>query len=505
MMNRKTLGLAVAATLGLGVGSAHALPLSDYNAADTMDLYMSGASAQDNALRTLFTQLCDRGTGAGSATDTFNAYNGVSGTNQSMVFCRTKGVTGVANGTKILFHKSSVGGSGNGVQPVANSTILLFMTTASTCPAVTPGSTVTCTANALTPASGVGSVPPDGGISDVEPKLLGATPAEVLKLNVQSQNAVPFGLPVTVGLRNALQEAQCLTVGAEDEANMPSLTKAQLAAIYAGNLTDWSSIVDEEGHPLTTARDTCANGSSRTAPVNSNVYVARRVNSSGTQASYEVYFLNARCTTSASVMAPANDGGVCGNGTVNEGSGTSNVKACLNTHNTANRWAVGIFSLENVSNLGTDAWRHIKVDGYAGTALNIEETRYTFWMEQSLQWRNAASGNALVDGAAGFQKKLSMMQAIASNAGQPDTTLCFTHGGGVGYKSCVMALVTNGFVPTDPVAGTRRTAAQVESNPVLTSSKSLGGSTDNCSVPQAVFPTHATFESDNGTGNTPAH
>lgn len=509
-MNRKLLGLAVAATFSLGTGVAHALPLSDYLDGDddpdlnpvlatdpqTLDLYMSGASAQDNALKVLFGQLCNRGTGAGSATDTLNIYNGVSGSNQFMIFCRANGITGIPNGMKIMLHKSSAGGSGNGVVPVADNQVLQFMTASSTCPAVSPGATVNCTVNALSPLSGDGAKETEAGISDVEPKLLDANPAQVGRMTVQSQNAVPFGVPVTVALRNALQEAQCLTVGAEDEANMPSLTKPQLAGMYAGNLTDWGSLVDEEGHPLTTARDTCSNGSTRIAPVNANVYVARRVNTSGTQASNEVFFLNGRCVASAPKFAPGNDGGTCGNSTVNEGSGTGNVKACLNTHNAANRWAVGIFSLENPSNLGTDQWRFIKIDGYAGTARNIEETRYTFWMEQSLQWRNNTSVNPLLG------DKFDLASAIATNAGQPDPALCFTHSWG---KSCVMALVTNGFVPTDPTPGDNRDEADITANPVLTSAKSLGGATDNCAFPQALFPTHATYESDNGDVQSAAH
>jgi hypothetical protein len=483
-----------------------------------MDLYISGSSSQDETLKTVLSKrICDRGTGVGSTTDTFNLYNGPSGSNQFMIFCRTKGVEDLTDGTKVLFHKSSVGGSGNGVQPVANSIPLLtFMTHASTCPTVSPGGTASCSIMQTTlavPDFGVADLGLYNGIGPFR-SYFGESQAEADKMTVQSRNAVPFGVLVTVGLRNALQEAQCLTVGAEDEANMPSFTKSQLAAMFAGNLVNWPAILDEEGHPLTTARDTCANGSARTAPADSNVYIARRVKSSGTQRAGEIFFLNGHCVTNAPLMAPANDGGTCGNGTVNEGSGTSNVKTCLNTHNTANRWAVGIMSLENVSNLTSDKWRFIKIDGYAGTALNIVESRYPFFMEQSLQWRKATSGNALANGAAAHQKKLSITEWISGTElipgrfGQPVgslvSTLCSTHSWGT---SCVMALATNteGYVATVPTPGTRRAEADVTANPVMTSAKSLGGFTDNCAFPQTVFSTHATFESDNGAGNTPAH
>lgn len=487
-MNHKNLAIAVTTLLAAGLAMpASALPLNQYNAADTLDVYVSGASAQDNALELLFRRLCEA--------NTLDIYRGPSGSNQRMMFCRISSakVPGfpAAPGQKVMFHKSSVGGSGNGVQPVADNTALAFMNHNSTCDAGTsvPGTPdfpgyIDHNCSAITTTN----TPPDAGISDVEPKLLGASAGQVNRLTVRSQNAVVFGVPVSKALRDALQEAQLLTPGAEDETNMPSLTRQQLASIYNGGISSWSQIADAQGFPLTTARDTGSNGTTRVPPSDSRVFVARRVATSGTNTSFRVYFLNDPCSDGMLQMVAGNDSGVCGSNTVNEGSGTSNVKACLNTHNGANRWAVGMFSTENVSNLGSDQWRFIKINGAAPTLLNVAESKYDFFMEQSIQWRKSPSPTPLAG------QKLVLMNKIATDAGEPtiiqDLNTQFVHNVATGsaaddWQGGVMALITNGHVPP----GTPLTAAAIAANPTLTSTKSPGGSPNNCQSPVIFFPT----------------
>lgn len=491
-MNLKKISAAVAAALaGAVTSTAFALPATDYNATpgDTLDVFVSGASAQDGALERLFRNSCDAGT-----LDIFR-----DGSNQRVLFCRISnaGVPGFpVAGQKVAIHKTSVGGSGNGVQPVANQTALGFidMNAVKTNNLCTSGTSVPSETVAGTTFAGyvehtgctapLRNAVPDAGISDVEPALVGASAAEISRLNVQSQNAVVFGVPVTEALRNALQEAQGLTVGAEDEANMPSLSKAQLASIYNGGIVDWTQLVSGNGTDLPSAASN--------PPSDSQVYLCRRVPTSGTQASFEVYMLGQRCTSGVVGMLPGNDGGVVGAGTVNEGSGTGNVKSCLSTHDGANRWAVGLFSTENVAVSETPAvddgnvWRFIKINGAAPSLLNTANGKHDFFMEQSIQWRNAASGNAL----AGL--KLTLMQDIAANAGSPSIIRAinngFHHSWGDGG---VMALITNGHMPTMAAPGAPVTAADVAINPVLTSTKSPQGAPNNCQTPVTFFPVSA--------------
>jgi hypothetical protein len=485
-MNRNILGLAISATLGLGASGAYAAPLTFGVDTPALDFYMSGASAQDPGIRTLFGQLCNRGTGPGSATDTMTLYFGTSGSNQAAIFCKANGITGIANGTNILFHKSSVGGSGNGSQPVAAGLPLLFLNQSSTCPApvfdiVDQRFESTCTTNVTT------SIAPDAGASDVEPKLLlpALSATENGNITPKSAYAVPFGVPVTLPLYRALQDAQGLVVGADDEANMPSLAKAQLAGLYAGNVNTWDFLIDKEGFALNTNNDANNDGVNRTVPANTNVYLARRVETSGTQASFEVYFLNARCTPNPR-MLPPNDGGnvttgggTCGTNTINAGSGSSNVISCLNTLNTQNRWGIGVLSME-YSPLSTDGFKFIKIDGYSGSAFNMSQGKYDFVMENTFQWRTSGANVLAGD-------KLDLMNALASNAGAPDPALCYQQQ--TGHKSCVMAL-GGGFVylPTLSTPGNPVDEADIEANPVTLFSKAIFGSTDNCSTPQAVYP-----------------
>lgn len=495
-MNLKKISAAVAATLaGVVSSAAFALPASQYNSTpgDTLDVFIGGASAQDNALERLFRNACDVNT-----LDIFRT------SNQRVMFCRISnaGVAGFpVAGQKVAIHKTSVGGSGNGVQPVANQSNLTFIDMnaikAGTITCAAPTSVVAETVAGVTFAgytnnnncgtAGTRNAVPDAGISDVEPALVGASEAEISRLNVQSQNAVVWGIPVTEALRNALQEVQGLTVGAEDEANMPSMTYAQLSSIYNGGITDWSQIVSGNGTDLPSAVSN--------PPSDSQVFVCRRVPTSGTQASYEVHMLRERCVAGVASFVDGNDGGVVGTGTVNEGSGTGNVISCLNTHDGANRWAVGIFSTENVESSVApgvndgNVWRNIKMNGHAPTLLNVANGKWDFFTEQSIQWRNAASGNAL----SGL--KLTLMQDVAVNAGSPSIIRALNNGfihswGDAG----VMALITNGHMPTMPAPGAALTANDVRLNPVLTSTRSPQGAPNNCQPPVTFFPVDASSQ-----------
>ena len=467
-MKIRNLSYAVAAALSLGAGSAFALPLSQYNAADTLDVYVSGSSAQDGSLELYVDSVCKPGT-----LDIYRA------SNQRMMFCQIDGSTvsgfpAAPAFQKVLIHKSSAGGSGEGVQPVADQIALAAMSPSSTCDAgssVTPaGGLPTYTAHSCSALVTTNQVP-DAGISDEEPALFGASPSQLAKLQITSQDGVIFGIIASQNLRDALQKAQGLTVGADDEANMPNLTRQQIASMFNGGITDWTQVTDASGTPLPSVAGV-------TPPVNTSVYITRRVSTSGTQTGTQVYFLNQGCLASVLPALSGNDGGSCGTNTVNEGSGSGNVVSCTNTNYSLNHWSIGLLGVENKAG-ASDHYRFIKVNGYAPTLLNVAQSKYDFVMENSVQWRNAASGNAL----SGL--KLNLMQAIATQNGSP-TILSAVDGsigqpwGGTGF----MALITNGYVPT-----LNPTAAQVLANPVMTMTKSPAGSPNNCQPPVIYFPT----------------
>src|SRR5262245_49962328 len=109
----------VAALLMSGTaGTAAALPPAP---APQVELYLSGATAQDEALENLMrlkpgipgaSNLCEPGT--------LDIYRGkIDGTAKRVFYCRTSGnVPGLPAGLRLAVHKSS-GGSGEGVTPVS--------------------------------------------------------------------------------------------------------------------------------------------------------------------------------------------------------------------------------------------------------------------------------------------------------------------------------------------------------------------------------------------------
>jgi len=528
IVHRRIVSGFVSTILGLlTIGVASALPLTAYHArpGDTLDIFVSGSSAQDNALERLFRLQC--------APDSLDIYR--AGGNQRVFFCSFEGrevdeqgvVRGAVfeGGRKVAFHKSSVGGSGYGVGPVVQRTSVQFVNMAdlkrhadercvpskrSRRPADPPfdGYVEHVCVNPK-PLSMV----PDAGVSDVEPRIFagnfGFSPERLGELTVRSANAFVFGIPVTLNLRDALQAAQfdegspChpahpdyarpvatapgiegtpATTHAESEACMPGLTRAQLAGLFAGTLTDWRLVVNARGYPLAAAN--AATGAidtppGVTPPADTRPYLCRRWITSGTQASYEMFFLNQRC-------APGVDEFVEASATTSLGTGTSNVKSCLNDRHEKNLWAVGIFSTENVPDPGRAHWRFIKMDRVAPTLLNTFNGRWPFFVEQTIQWRNDKSERPLSG------ERLTLMDHISRQAGRPEIiralNLAFVHPFG---DAGVMALNTNGHRPPVPTPEHPVTAAVVAENPVLPLTRASLGSPNNCNPPLVVYPTPA--------------
>src|SRR5262249_38664306 len=107
----------------------------------------------------------------------------------------------------------------------------------------------------------------------------------------------------------------------DTEANMPTLSRSQVAGIFAGKITGWTQIYDAEGTPLFASKKLAAAppsnpdaggatpGAYRPDPMTGKaVYVCRRIASSGTQASYEVHYLRNRCIADAPKFVAPNDG-----------------------------------------------------------------------------------------------------------------------------------------------------------------------------------------------------
>lgn len=484
-MKLKTLAAALAGVFaagGHGIVAAH--PASQYNPAIDRDLFISGASAPELALlEYMADEFCAPGT-----LDIYIT------TNQFVYYCTPNASLGLGS-ARVALRKSSQGGSGNGTGPAcARATTIQFINfsavgavTAAFPTATIAGSTRTAFSVPATFTTTGASVQVDGGFSDLEPALFPDlpginacfTPPGGTTIVSNPVFGIIFGVPVTKAFRDALQQAQGLTVGAETVQDMPSLTMQQLRSIYRGSLTNTSAIPGG-GLPA------------------QQIYVARRVGTSGTQRSFAGYFLSQRCipgvaSFAGSDLIPAQADSLCASTSppiVYHGSGSQNVVNCLNNHNGAGRYAVGVLSTEFVPNTstGTDGagYRFIKIGGAVPSLLQTLESRHEFWYEATCQYRSDARNTDILQkicggagaspapgiGAAGVVQKLIVQQH-------------FTDGGVKQWAGVMGLYAPPGSVPPAPPM----TNASVALAPVQSAIRSVGGGPNSCQPPILQVPT----------------
>ncbi|HTV52923.1 MAG TPA: hypothetical protein VME21_17150 [Steroidobacteraceae bacterium] len=503
--------------MALPLPSAWALPPTPL---PQIELFIAGSSAQDEALENLM-RLGEGIAGAPNicAPATLDIYRGsIHGTANRVFYCRTaRAVRGLPAGLRLAVYKSS-GGSGDGVTPVSAAKPLRFIDLSRLpgAPGCLVGRPERATSDFVAYRNHSGCdgegrpAIPRAGLSDVNPELVGGVTAA---LTVRAQNEIVWGLPVSKNFRNALQTIQGLvpaTVphddpGRDSEAAMPTLARAQVAAIFAGAIHSWDQFYDPKGTPLTQSSllglgppaDPDASGASPGAYrpdrlTGRSIYICRRIESSGTQASYELHYLRARCEPDAPPFVRPDDGSnLLNGGDVNRlvriprpagrvfaGRGTADVRDCLDAHAQFNRWAVGILSTESVGNNGSRKFRFVKVDGAAPTLLNAYLGRWPHVTEQSMQWRRS------FDASLDSTNEGRVLRFISTNLGLPRVIAAlnsgFVHSWGQGGY---LAPARSGFPPPSPPV----TADALRTNPVGSLTRSLGR-LDNCGEPLTVRP-----------------
>lgn len=461
-------GLAGQAAAGLnlnGIGGGTADPVD-------IEVKVSGASASDKQLKALFNDLClpgtlstytDRCADESAESDlTTCADTGpkTPGKSYAAYFCTMDGTTvsGLSGAKNVLFRKRSAGGSFWGTTPVAEaSDVEQMVLSPANCKATATADVFKCDKGTLEITVS------DAGVSDEEPALFvppnvaagqsAITPAALSQLDVAPTSALTFGVPVTNGLYAALQQAQGLnpdldgdtvfegtseTASAADIiANMPSLSKEQVAALIKGNISSWAKVHYNVGGVSTPLTSIASN-----APAENNVAICRRVNGSGTQAQMNANFLHVPCTNASA--GPAVDNTICtkdkgqenedfgptacegGDGydgyaeltgvdlnaaIVHENSGSGDVTECLDQLDDANFWALGVQSLEKDSS----KWSFIKLNGVEPTLAKVASGEYFDWAATTMQWRNQA-----VDGVpAPIGDQLAILNQVRNNAGNP--------------------------------------------------------------------------------------
>jgi ABC-type phosphate transport system substrate-binding protein len=485
-MKTNQLALAMTAVMALGGHTASAAGLTPSDTPDH-EITLSGATAQDNNIGLLFKDICVSGT----LSEFRDGPTGSAGSNHRAYFCQIDGskVTGLsASNPKVLFHKTStsngVGGSGLGANPVlAKQAVQVMSINNGNC--VAPAGSETYYRCRITQSGDVTNKVPDAGVTDVNPELFtlfntpaGVAPVDARKtslLTVKSGGALVFGAPVNLELYKALQTAQAKTVDGGSEganaavvaANMPTLSKTQIADIMTGKYKTWAEFGDANGMPnldVPTGTD-------------AKIHICRRTDGSGTQATINAKVLAAPC--SASSPAPARFSNPVGP-VVLLNAGSGDVEKCLVDFNDGTNtsgqnsglmkaWAIGVQSTERNKN-ETLKYRFTKIDGKVpsinAAAATPASSRYDVTVEVTYQWLKSGGPTGDV---------LKIIERVATDAGKPSIIATnnagFTHKWGQGGY---LALQADGYTIDNPF---------VISNPVSPWTQTAGGLLDNCAVP----------------------
>lgn len=418
-MKLKLASVAVTAALSAFAGSAVAALPGTVTAVPANQVRLSGATAQNGGIDNVVRIFC--------GSNTVDAY---ANTKQVAYVCNAAAGTalttaGFPAGTSIAIHKESNGGSGNGIAPVRDGTTLAFVdlnaisATPSLCTLDTVSSVAAATVNGVTLAAknvwncstATTTAVPDIGFSDVDPPLFNQSSAG---LAIRSPNQLIFAAPVTIALRNALQNAQaasgripasCNGTASDSVACTPTFTEPEIAGIYTGRLNTFGKLVN----------------SADTTPI----FVIRRGTSSGTQKTAEVIFLNANITNTAnatnSFKAPtASANNVvastanCGDATTAPpssltfaGSSNEEVVNCFNRHQAGGRFAAGINTTEFnqfANPAGSSAaidttfptgFRFLKINGALPTVANVIRGTYGYFSEQVITSKTTIAGTPL--------------------------------------------------------------------------------------------------------------
>lgn len=429
-MQLTKIAFAAAAAFG-ATAPAFALDSTLYNPTTTADIRISGATAQDAGLIAAVDRFCVAGT--------MTRY---SISNNAVFFCTMDtNLLNIPGKSQLAVYKFSQGGSGNGVQPVnGNPATLPFMDlTKLNGAACTGANRNTATRDPDGTGTGVDNILPSYldvtcgtvstgtntfvalgfsntsvttaarsfiGLSDVEPSFFGG-PAAYDKLVSEGFSTVIFGFPVTRALYEKLQQIQGKSVGATDEANMPSLTKSQL-----------TTMMTRAGQTFTNVLGTAVN-TGPNALASDTIYVARRSSSSGTQKTFEGVIIESANSSAGGKNCKAGSwsfvngtpladntaaDNLCGaaspGGTVWNASGTDQVVRCLEAHHDDNRGAIGTLTTESKQS-DAGKWRFVKISDKAPTHANVASGAYTAYGDSSINIRATLSPS---DGLGTFEQ-----------------------------------------------------------------------------------------------------
>ena len=356
-------------------------------------VFISGASALSGSLASVVASRCQ-----GGATNVRVLTVGGSTSAGRVAVCTTQSVGGNPFNAPFAVVKRDTNGSFDGVGPVISQTTLTGWADVNNCDNV---------ANNCPIDSATARVP-HAGLTDVDTNVwVGMSNTGALSVPVPAPTGTVrnggfagqgFGVMVSEELYKAMQKAQktdgrlpstCVTGDFVPGQCQPSISKEEYTAVVESTAFNYNtSAISGANNPLTGDMN----------PVN----LCRRVETSGTQASSNVYFLNNSCgnanptggfkspktvdlssPTAISWSAPTHAvtgnyddfGGVFG---LFEGSGTGDARSCVVRRNSGNnpnnqadtlgKYAIGWISLENPPGAG---WKYVKLNGVSPNAYQV--------------------------------------------------------------------------------------------------------------------------------------
>ncbi|MDY6948584.1 MAG: hypothetical protein SXG53_23015 [Pseudomonadota bacterium] len=528
-----SLKFAVAGALALSAVNAFALDPSEIQTAagngTLVTLYVSGATATDNALENLFKldNAANRVCAPGSL-DIYYFKSASGSASQRALTCTAAfSGAGITSGTtRLALLKESAGGSANGIINPSNGTPLSFLDIVNTgsnfttsCAAVTgsgntlPGAAGTwesrdCGYVSGTPSSVTRSnFAPQAGISDVDPGTFvgtgGVTAQHEQDLTRERASvAVTFNPIVSVPLFTVLQRAYG-TIGAtasEDTssvASVPSMPSSLLRAIFNGNSVLAANEININGVKL----------SNRLSGFDSagDIYVCRRGDTSGTMTSFKLNFLNQGCSknpalnvsfvtpdTTSCTAAGCSWGPTFQSDFVFAGSGSGDVRACIDYHSSQGHLAVGVASTESKPGTTSNRFRYVKVDGAEPTLKAVMEGRYSFFTENTF---NDRFPNTSVSGSQTLWDKVygsignSVALAGVNNSWRSSVALTGPDDGTGDTGILDIASASNATTIGNLFSDGAISGGEVRSTPVNSQTRAtLNGAPNNCNLPYQAYP-----------------
>lgn len=405
-MKLKHIALAVASISVVPAFAATGSLATLYGVTAARTVYISGASALSGSLAAVVAKNCTGGTA-----NVKSLTVGASTSAGRVTVCTTSSIDGQFTGPFAVV-KRDTNGSFDGVGPVISQTGLTTWANVASC----DSTALDCAKDTTT------SIKPHAGLTDVDTNVwIGMSNTGALSVPVPALGSTiasggfagqGFGIMASEELYKAMQTKQkaegrlpttCVVGSFTAGECQPSISKEEYAAVVDGNNFNY-----------------IANGaiSGDANPIN----LCKRVETSGTQATSNVYFLNNSCSNASPTFGAKspksvdllnsptavafNNANIVGNyddfgGAFGlfEGSGTGDARNCVINRNngqnpnkvadTLGKYALGFISLENAPATG---WKLLKLNGVSPNAYQALVAGVPTWVLDADQRANVVKG-----------------------------------------------------------------------------------------------------------------